>query len=244
MTVSVITPDWPAPARVRAAITTRWGGVSHAPWHSLNLAGHVGDDPASVRVNRQTLCASLGLQESRIGWLEQVHGTAVAALPATGVPVADAASTTVPQTACVVMVADCLPVLFCDWSGERVAAAHAGWRGLVGGVLETTLATFSEPGDVMAYLGPAIGPAAFEVGPEVRQVFLEQDPEAGPCFAPGRDQRFMADLYGLARRRLARAGVSAVYGGDYCTFTEKDRFFSYRRDGRTGRQAALIWLVG
>jgi len=239
----VIVPDWPAPTRVKAAVTTRCGGVSAAPWDSLNLAVHVGDEPARVYHNRQYLCRSMGLHESRIGWLEQVHGTEVVELPVPGVPVADAASTRMPQTVCVVMVADCLPVLFCDRDGDRVAAAHAGWRGLAGGILEQTLSRFSRPDDVMAYLGPAIGPAAFEVGAEVRQAFLAQDSGAEHCFESGRDGRFMADLYELARRRLARAGVRAVYGGDFCTFTDKDRFFSYRRDGRTGRQVALIWLA-
>lgn len=242
MKIPLVTVDWPAPANVKAVVTTRCGGVSDAPWDSLNLAWHVQDIPGAVTENRRRLCRSLGLPEDRVGWLTQVHGTGVVELPSAGVPEADAATTTVPEMACAVMVADCLPVLFCDRAGRRVAAAHAGWRGLAAGVLERTLACFDEPHSVLAYLGPAIGPDAFEVGPEVRQAFVDQDGDAQSLFVPVRDDRYLADLPGLARLRLTKAGVKTIRGGRDCTFTQAERFFSYRRDGRTGRQAALIWL--
>jgi YfiH family protein len=180
------------------------------------------------------------------GWLKQVHGTAVARLPAPGMPEADAGHATDPGVVCAVLAADCLPVLFCDDAGTSVAAAHAGWRGLAAGVLEATVQAMAPPPEsLMAWLGAAIGPESFEVGAEVREAFLAADEQAAACFrprpAPG---KFLADLYGLARRRLARAGVTRVYGGGLDTFADPARFFSYRRDGSSGRMAALVWRQG
>ncbi|HEB58833.1 MAG TPA: peptidoglycan editing factor PgeF [Gammaproteobacteria bacterium] len=244
-----IVPDWPAPATVRAVSTTRAGGYSRAPWDSLNLALHVGDDPAAVLRNRQHLARALDLPaEPR--WLEQVHGTAVA-VDGARAGAADAAVSRHAGEVCAVMTADCLPVLFCDRRGQCVAAAHAGWRGLVAGVLEETVAAMNcEPGEILAWLGPAIGPAAFEVGDEVRAAFLaaagqDRAPEMA-AFRPvsaSHGERWLADLYALARARLARAGVTAIHGGGACTWHEGERFFSYRRDGTTGRMASLIWRV-
>jgi YfiH family protein len=242
--IDLIEPDWPAPARVRACTTTRHGGVSQGRWTSLNLGTHVGDDPEAVHENRRRIDERLGLP-AEPHWLNQVHGTSVRYI-GPGAPCteacADAAMTYQPGAVCVVMTADCLPVLFCNRHGDRVAAAHAGWRGLLDGVLEATVAAFDDaPGDLMAWLGPAIGPTAFEVGPEVREAFLDRS-TAEACFRPGRDDRWLADLYGLAARRLDAAGVMSVSGGDRCTFSEPETFFSYRRDGITGRMASLIWL--
>lgn len=240
---SWIAPDWPAPPNVRAVTTTRLGGVSAPPFSSLNLAGHVGDDPAAVAENRARLARAADLPaEPR--WLNQVHGCRVveAGEVAAGCE-ADAAATDRAGVVCAVLTADCLPVLLCNAAGTRVAAAHAGWRGLAGGVLEAAVAGFGG-GEVLAWLGPAIGPDAFEVGPEVRAAFVGADPAAAAAFRPGRDDRFLADLYALARRRLAAAGVSAVHGGGLCTYHEANRFYSYRRDGQTGRMASLIWRTG
>lgn len=238
----LISADWPAPANVRALATTRVGGVSAPPYESLNLAAHVGDDPAAVEENRDRLVRAAGLPgEPR--WLSQVHGCQVvdAGAAAAGCE-ADAASTDRPGVVCAVLTADCLPVLFCDAAGTRVAAAHAGWRGLAGGVLEAAVAGFGG-GEVRAWLGPAIGPDAFEVGPEVRAAFVEADPATAAAFRAGRGDRFFADLYTLARHRLRAAGVTAVSGGGFCTYHEADRFYSYRRDGQTGRMASLVWLT-
>ena len=237
----LLIPDWPAPAGVRACVTTRSGGVSAAPFDALNLGDHVGDDPLAVAENRRRLQALLGC---RAAWLDQVHGVAVVEADPNRVLEADASWSATPGVACTVMTADCLPVLFCDRAGTRVAAAHAGWRGLVAGVLEASVAALGCPADqVLAWLGPAIGPQAFEVGAEVREAFLAQHPEAAAAFVPSVNPgRFMADLYQLARIRLAAAGVSAVYGGGLCTFSDATRFYSYRRAPRTGRLASLVWL--
>lgn len=244
MSTPLIIPDWPAPSRVRAISSTRKGGVSPRPWDSLNLGDHVGDDSARVGRNRQLL-AQLMLQDSAtIHWLEQVHGDTVVELPVPNLPRADASTACAPGHVCAILTADCLPVLFCDRSGMRVAAAHAGWRGLLSGVLEKTIAQFEQAESVIAWLGPAIGPASFEVGPEVRDAFLERDPGAANCFrsSPRTQGRFLADIYELARRRLRASGVTAISGGDYCTVQDPETFFSFRRDGQTGRQASLIWL--
>ncbi len=245
----LIMPDWPAPASVGAISTTRIGGVSVAPFDSFNLGDHVDDLPQSVLNNRQRLQQLLGDQVG-CQWLRQVHGIEVAQLDRVGSVIeADASSTDRAGIACLVMTADCLPVLFCDRQGTRVAAAHAGWRGLVDGVLEATLATFEAPAEqLICWLGPAIGPRMFEVGDEVRQAFCAEQPEARHAFtasqpaASGPSRKWLADLYQLARLRLQRAGVTAIYGGDCCTFTDDERFFSYRRDGSTGRMASLVWL--
>jgi YfiH family protein len=246
-----LVPNWPAPSHVRAVSTTRSGyfqgqtalGSSQPPYECFNLADHVGDDAAAVAANRAQLAAALQLPAAPV-WLEQVHSAGVARLPAAVArPRADASVTTEPGVVCAVLTADCLPVLLCDREGTRVAAAHAGWRGLAGGVLEATVAALNVPGaQLLAWLGPAIGPKAFEVGEEVRAAFVSQDAGTAAAFVPTRPGHWLADLYALARRRLARLDIDAVYGGDCCTFEDPQRFYSYRRDGRTGRMASLIWL--
>ena len=283
MTVDWVEPEWPAPGGVRALSTLRSGGVSLAPYASLNLGDHVGDLPGAVAENRRRLAAAAGLPSEPV-WLTQVHGTAVADLDAllggslnasaaeqsaaahslagrsaaaqsgarqsaTGVSaagtplMADAAFTRQPGRICAILTADCLPVLFTNASGGVVAAAHAGWRGLAGGVLEATVRALGEPPvRLMAWLGPAIGPKAFEVGAEVREALLDADPGAVAAFAVNARGRFMADLAALARRRLEALGVGRIDGEDRCTHTDADRYFSHRRDGTTGRQATLIWL--
>ncbi|MBM7061498.1 peptidoglycan editing factor PgeF [Pseudomonas sp. UL073] len=233
-------PDWPAPARVRACVTTRCGGVSVAPFDSFNLGDHVGDAPAAVAANRQQLTAALGCQPA---WLSQVHGVNVVAADPARVSEADASWSATPGVACAVMTADCLPALFCDRAGSKVAAAHAGWRGLAAGVLEATLDALALPAEeVLVWLGPAIGAQAFEVGAEVRETFVAQHPAAQDAFVPSANPgKFVADIYQLARLRLAARGVTAVYGGGFCTVSDA-RFFSYRRAARTGRFASLVWL--
>lgn len=239
-------PDWPAPANVHAWQTTRHGGVSAAPYASLNLGDHVGDDPRAVLANRQAVSVHARLPAEPL-WLTQVHGTrvAVAGQDAQGCEADAAVARSVAGGGGVaaIMTADCLPVLFCDEAGTVVAAAHAGWRGLAGGVLEATVAAMgAAPERVLAWLGPAIGPTAFEVGDEVRAAFVGQDGDAAAAFAPGAPGKWLANLYALARLRLGRIGVTRVYGGGECTFGQADRYFSYRREARTGRMASLIWL--
>ncbi|MDH4611142.1 peptidoglycan editing factor PgeF [Pseudomonas sp. BN102] len=236
-----LTPDWPAPARVRACVTTREGGVSLPPYEGLNLGSHVEDDPLAVEQNRKLLTSALGC---RPAWLSQVHGVRVVEANPSRVDEADASWIAEPGIAAAVLTADCLPALFCDRAGTRVAAAHAGWRGLAGGVLEATLDALAlKPEEVLVWLGPAIGPAAFEVGPEVREAFLASHPEADQAFQPSANAgKFMADIYQLARIRLAARGVQAVYGGGFCTVSDP-RFYSYRRASRTGRFASLVWLA-
>ena len=239
----MIRPDWPAPARVKAATSTRGGGASCAPWDSLNLADHVGDVAQAVQQNRAVLQQSLALPAAPL-WLDQVHGDRIVdADLADTRPQADAAFTGKANVVCAVLTADCLPVLFCDRAGSRVAAAHAGWRGLAGGILESSVrALDTDPGQLLAWLGPAIGPMAFEVGDEVRQAFVDQHAQAVGAFSASSGGHWLADLYRLARIRLQAAGVDAVYGGGFCTFSDRERFYSYRRDGTTGRMASLIWL--
>lgn len=239
---SMIIPDWPAPERVRACSTTRLGGVSLPPYDSLNLGDHVGDDPRCVAANRRRLIDALNLP-AEPAWLNQVHGDRVIA-PACAPAVADAACTREPGQVCVVMTADCLPVLFCDRAGHCVAIAHAGWRGLAGGVIPATVAAMAcDPAQVLAWLGPAIGPDAFEVGAEVRAAFTTLDAGNDLCFRPSAAGRWLADIYSLARRQLEGLGITSVYGGKRCTFSEQKWFFSYRREQRTGRMASLIWLA-
>ncbi len=240
-----LTPDWAAPVNVRSLVTTRQGGVSMAPWDSLNLALHVGDNPASVKENRRRLRKHLGLPAEPL-WLQQVHGTAVVDVAqASQACDADAAVAFAPHQVCTVMTADCLPVLFCDRQGSRVAAAHAGWRGLLNGVLEATVQQMNTSADnLLAWLGPAIGPQAFEVGGEVRDAFLSHASESADAFhASDKTGRYFADLYVLARQRLHALGLTTVSGGGYCTFSEAERFYSYRREGQCGRMASLIWLT-
>jgi len=243
--LDLIRPDWPAPDRVRTASTTRLGGVSQPPWHSLNLGSHVQDDPQHVSVNRGRLASELVLKQGAFGWLSQVHGTEIVALPGDGIPEADASITTQPGQVCAILTADCLPVLLRDRAGKQVAAAQAGWRGLWAGILEQVVASFTAPSaEIIAWLGPAIGPSHFEVGPEVRDEFMTADARAAEAFSTSgaRTGHFMADIYCLARQRLEKAGVSAVYGGDLWTVSDPQRCYSYRRDGQTGRMATLIWL--
>ena len=239
-----IVPDWPAPAGVRSLITTRNGGVSHGAFASLNLGDHVGDDPDAVAANRQRVIDATGVNPL---WLEQVHGTRVVDVgdfsAGNQAPQADAAFSCKAQSACIVMTADCLPVLFCDQAGSVVAAAHAGWRGLLAGVLEETIAAMRVPGQqILAYFGPAIGAQAFEVGDEVRSAFVAVDINAASAFKPSTQGKWLADIYLLARLRLVGQGIEKIYGGSFCTVSEPERFFSYRRDGQTGRMASMIWL--
>ncbi len=242
--MKLLTPDWPAPARVRSASSTRQGGVSQSPFDSLNLALHVDDRMADVVANRRRLAEKLALP-GEPHWLNQVHGTTVVDLDdaLSELPDADASITRTANTVCAVLTADCLPVLFCDRSGTQVAAVHAGWRGLAAGILETTVETFAAaPEEIFAWLGPAIGAQAFEVGDEVRQAFCDVDPAAEQAFMTTRPGHWSADLDQLARQHLARMGVTSVYGGGRCTFSEADDFYSFRRDGNTGRMVSLIWL--
>jgi polyphenol oxidase len=242
--LNFVTPDWPAPANVRAASTTRAGGLSVGPYASLNLGSHVGDDPAAVIENRARVQRTLGLERPPT-WLNQVHGTAVAEAGSYAVPpTADACVARSAGNVCVVLTADCLPVLFCDEAGEAVAAAHAGWRGLVGGVLEETIGALKLPAHrLLAWLGPAIEQDAFEVGEEVRAQFIARDGAFAGSFSSNSAGRWQADLYGLARHELMRLGVARVYGSGFRCFEDQERFFSYRRDGQTGRMASLIWLA-
>lgn len=244
----ILRPDWSAAGKVQVLCTTRQGGVSQPPWNTLNLGSHVGDSPDDVRVNRQRLAEFSGLDDSRIAWLNQVHGTNVVEITADNVatvPEADASFTRETGIACAILTADCLPVVLCDRKGTVVGAAHAGWRSLCGGVLENLIGAMAVPGDeLMAWLGPAIGPKQFEVGPEVREAFLSHDADAAQAFSEegARPGHYLADIYQLARQRLASAGVRSVSGGSLCTVRDRDWFFSYRRDGRTGRMATLIWM--
>jgi YfiH family protein len=247
----VITPDWPAPARVRCAFTLRSGGVSVAPYDSLNLGAHVGDAAEAVAENRRRVRESLRLS-AEPAWLQQVHGTDVVDLDvleeapgpgAGGAPRADAAVTHEYDRVCVIQVADCMPVLFAARDGSAVGAAHAGWRGLAGGVLELTVRTLGVPAaDLIAWLGPTISQRHFEVGDDVRTAFVSGDTGAAAAFATNTRGRWQCDLYVLARRRLAALGIRDVSGGGWCTYADTARFFSFRRDGQCGRMAALIWL--
>ncbi len=237
-----IIPDWPAPKNVRALQTTRNSGFSVAPYASFNLGDHVGDAPLAVERNRMLLQPLL---PSEPVWLKQVHGTVVAdAGQASCWPQADACITSHSGAVCVVMTADCLPVLLCDEQGSVVGAAHAGWRGLCDGVIEQTVYAMNVvPPFLMAWLGPAIGPQAFEVGEEVRAAFVAQQPEAAAAFVPGVSGKWYADIYQLARLRLHSLGITRIYGGELCTYTDYQRFFSYRRDGVTGRMGTFIWIT-
>ncbi len=250
MSETVITPDWPAPARVRAATTSRRGGVSRGPWAGCNLGDHVGDEPAHVAANRRALMDELGLRVSPFR-LEQVHSARCVDLDTApeGSLKADAVLSRRPGVPCAVLTADCLPVLLCDRVGTIVAACHAGWRGLAGGVLRNTVAAMAvPPRSLLAYLAPAIGPDHFQVGGEVREAFLASARDEAhrarirAALVPDAEGRYRGDLYALARAELAALGTEAVYGGGRCTFSEQGDFYSYRRDGTTGRMASLIWL--
>ena len=241
--------DWPAPPGVRVLSTLRGapgaGGVSRSPYAHFNLGDHVGDDARAVAENRRHLQVEARLP-AEPSWLAQVHGTTVADLDRLGSQApADAAVARGAGRVCAILTADCLPIVLATESGDRVAAAHAGWRGLAAGVIETTVRVLQAPGtDLFAWLGPAIGPRHFEVGVEVREAFLKVDPAAAEAFEPNARGRFMADLPRLARRRLENLGVTRIYGGGECTFAQADRYYSHRREGITGRQATLIWREG
>lgn len=238
-----LVPDWKAAPSVRAVMTTRRGGFSTGPYASFNLASHVGDDERAVEANRGRLVDALSLP-SEPKWLDQVHGRRVAALSRPLPRSADAAVAFEPGAVAAVLTADCLPVLLASRAGDRVGIAHAGWRGLAAGVIEATVAALEcDPADLIAWLGPAIGPTAFEVGGEVRAMFVAGQPDSEADFRPGAGSKYLADLPGLARRRLAACGVISVHASVHCTVSDPERFYSYRRDGQTGRMAALIWLV-
>jgi YfiH family protein len=233
-----IIPDWPAPAQVRAFSTTRIGGVSTGPWAGFNLGGRCGDEPDNVLHNRKVLNRDL---PSPVRWLQQVHGQTVWVYSHgdNGEMEADAAVSFRPGEVCAVLTADCLPVFFCNEQGDRVGIAHAGWRGLAAGVLVSTIRALDEnPASLMAWLGPAIGPAVYEVGPEVAESFRGEREEAFVV----REDRYLMDIYAVARMKLEAAGVRSISGGGFCTFSEPDRFYSFRRDGITGRMAHLIWI--
>jgi YfiH family protein len=245
---SVLRVEWSAPPRVRAAFSLRAGGVSTAPYASFNLAAHVGDDHAAVATNRAQLRAELALPAEPL-WLTQVHGTRVhdadvpSSMDASSPPEADAAVTSTLDTVLAVLIADCMPVLLCRRDGAAIAIAHAGWRGLAAGVVEAAFGKLGAAGtEVLAWLGPAIGAAHFEVGDEVREAFLAHEPAAAAAFVRNAHGRWQCDLYQLAMQRLHALGVTSIYGARRCTFAERDRFYSYRRDGTTGRMAALIWM--
>ena len=242
MSLPLLLPDWPAPGHVRAVVSTRQGGVSGGPYASLNLGTHVGDDAMAVAENRRRFAEAAGLAAAP-GWLNQVHGCEVVAASAHSGASADACWTTQTGMPCAVLTADCLPVLFADRDGSCVAAAHAGWRGLAAGVLEATIARLPVPPQrLLAWLGPAIGPDAFQVGEEVRAAFVGAAAEDAAAFRPD-GLRWRADLFALARARLRRCGVDHISGGGICTVSRREQFFSHRRDGSSGRFASLIWLA-
>lgn len=238
-----LVPDWPAPARVRAFVTTRDGGVSTGEYASLNLGSRSGDDAANVARNRLIVRGQLPAMPR---WMAQVHGAEVAdldGLAENDVVTADAATTGTPGRVGVVLTADCMPLFLCDEQGRRVGVAHAGWRGMAAGVIENTVRSLgADPAKLMAWMGPTIGPTAFEVGPEVREAFVTTDPRALDAFVQGKPGKYLADLYALARLRLQHAGVANVFGGGFCTYREADRFFSYRRQQKSGRMGAFIWM--
>lgn len=238
-----IVPDWPAPAHVRALVTTRAGGHSSGPYAGMNLGRRTADDPVAVDANHAQLNKLLPAPPH---WLAQVHGNRVVVADGlTDIPEADASVACRVGTVCAILVADCLPVLFTDRAGSCIAAAHAGWRGLAGGVLANTVARMPvKPAELLAWIGPGIGPTAFEVGDDVLQAFCADAPERKAAFQPRRSGKWLCDLPALARDALHRAGVTEVYGGDLCTYSDPQRFYSHRRNPVTGRMAALLWLEG
>lgn len=245
MSAGWFAPDWPAIEGIRACFTLRTGGVSVGRYASFNLAAHVGDAPAAVAANRELARSELGLPAEPL-WLEQVHGCQVVdadapRAPAASPPRADAAVTRRARTVLAVLVADCLPVLVAACDGSALGVAHAGWRGLAGGVIEATVNALAGHGPLQAWIGPGIGARHFEVGSEVREAFLAHDPLAERAFRPNARGRWLCDLPLLAQDRLSRSGVSAVYVSEACSFADPARFYSYRRDGVTGRMAALLW---
>ena len=240
---AALSPDWPAPAKVRAFTTLRYGaGLSASPFDSFNLGARCGDDPQAVAGNREELIRHFALP-SAPRWLRQVHGSTVIVEPTDDEPSADAAITAIPGAVLAILTADCLPILFCADDGSEVGIAHAGWRGLAAGVIENAVATMlTSPNHLLAWLGPAAGPDAYEVGDEVRQAFVERDSADIDAFIPTRPHHWLCNLYALARHRLARVGVHRVHGGGLCTIRDPARFYSHRRDGVSGRMASVIWL--
>ena len=238
-----IYPDWPAPSLVKSLVTTRACGVSKGAYEGLNLGDHVGDSQVDVTQNRTVLREQLPADPQ---WLKQVHGNTVAYVDHLKEQVeADAAIAKRPNNVCAVLTADCMPVLFCASDASVVGAAHAGWRGLSAGVLEQTVAEMEyKPERMLAWLGPAIGPQAYEVGDEIRRVFVNDMPAAAAAFKGIGAGKWLADIYALARLRLERIGITQIYGGNFCTYNEPERFYSFRRDGLTGRMASLIWIEG
>lgn len=237
-----ITPNWNAPKQVKALASTRIGGCSKSPYEGLNLGMHVGDDPILVQRNRELLQQQTQMPTAPV-WLNQTHSTVVleVAQPTNDVLDADGVITSSPNVVCSAMTADCLPVLITNTSGTQVAAVHAGWRGLAGGIVENALKQFSN--DVMLWLGPAIGPQAFEVGEDVLQAFLDYDSKAEAAFVPGKqDGKWLANMATLTRLRMAKLGIDQVFDSGLCTYQDPQRFYSYRRDGVTGRQATFIWI--
>ena len=243
--MQVINPNWNVPKNIHAFTTTRAGGVSLTPYFSFNLGDHVGDNKSAVKTNRTLLVEKFGLPQTPI-FLTQTHSTRVIQLPYSGQNLeADAVYTNVPHQVCAVMTADCLPVLFTTTSGNEVAAAHAGWRGLCDGVLEETVKYFqAKPKDIIAWFGPAIGPTAFQVGIDVVKQFVAADEKAKLAFQPDaiEESKYLGNLYQIATQRLNNLGITQIYGGNHCTFNEKELFFSYRRDNQTGRMASVIWF--
>lgn len=239
----MFTPAWPAPANVKAVSSSRKGGESDGLFQSLNLGTHVGDSVDVVTRNRLLFQTQAAMPGQPV-WLNQTHGTRCITLSSGDISDinADASFSRQPGLICAVMTADCLPIVICNRLGTEVAAVHAGWRGLCNGIIENTLQMFTQPVDCMAWLGPAISQHHFEVGAEVRTAFIEQEPEAAAAFIPGEAGKWFADLYLLARQRLTRRGINAIYGADHCTYQQNTDFFSYRRDGQTGRMATAIWL--
>ncbi len=236
-----ITPDWPAPQQVHAASTCRTGGFSQGKFASLNLALHVPDDRAHVLANRELIKKQLSLPSAPV-WLQQTHSTQVVCADfIKGAVEADASYTRRKNIVCTILTADCLPLLLCNQQGTYIAAIHAGWRGLLTGIIENTLLT-APTAQLFAWLGPAIGAECFEVGTEVRTAFIDKSPDFKSAFTRLSKEKYFADIYQLARIILKKLGVQAIYGGHYCTFTETERFYSYRRDGQTGRMASFIWL--
>ncbi len=238
-----IEPNWPAPANIKALSTTRQGGVSLPPYQGLNVADHVGDAGNAVLRNREWLRETVDLPAEPC-WLKQVHGTDIVTGESRDhVPVADGSFSSVAGQVLAVMTADCLPLLICDQQGSEIAAVHAGWRGLLDGIIENAIDRFSSPSEtLLVWLGPAIGPTAFEVGDEVRDLFIDRDKNSVDSFQSNRPGHWLADIYQLARIRLEGRGVRSIYGGERCTVSDPDRFYSYRRDGVTGRMASLIWI--
>lgn len=243
--MTALYPSWQAPNNVKALMTTRLGGVSVTPFDSFNLGDHVSDDPSAVKQNRDLLVTKFGLPQFPL-FLNQIHSTSVLSLPYAGDDFnADAVYTNQPNQVCLVMAADCLPVLFTSKNGDEVAAAHAGWRGLCDGILEATVAKFQCPRhEIIAWFGAAIGANAFQVGEEVVAQFTAKDPQAKQAFIadPNAKGKYLGNLYQLATQRLTALGITQISGGEHCTYNENERFFSYRRDGKTGRMASLVWF--